>query len=105
MQSVGDISDGLAGTYIFSDHVRTKKIKADIEGGTEAVLVPDVDEVRKQLLRNRSLARNSRGLHRVLVQLVVLGQGDRLFPSVVFLQRMNNCLSNSGLCPSNSLTL
>ena len=72
------------------DNVRPEEVEARVEHRREALLVANVHEVREQVLRDLRRSRR-RGSHdRVLVQLVLLRQRDRLLPPRVFLGRALN---------------
>lgn len=67
------------------DNVRAQQVEARVQQRREALPVPDVDKVREQLLRHLRRRGRRRRDDRVLVQLVLLRQRDRLFPARVFL--------------------
>lgn len=65
----------------FFHDVGSQQVEAHIEDSCEALLVANVNKVRKEVLRNFGGGGRSGRDDRIFVQLVLLRQGYRLFPS------------------------
>ena len=68
--------------------IRPQKIKTAIQRRHKTLLIPNIHKIRHQLLRNLRQTRRSSRHDRILVQLVLLRQRNRLIPFLILLVQM-----------------
>ena len=83
-------------TREFLDDIFQQRVDADVEHSRGTLLIADVDEVTKQLFGDFGTGRRSGCDHGILVELVLLGQSDRLVPTSVFLLSVREQAAESG---------
>lgn len=70
----------------FFHDIGAQEVEATKQGSSEAFLVPDIDEVREKVFSYFGGIGTGGSHDRILVELVLLGQCDRLLPLALFLR-------------------